>query len=98
MPPPPNTPQFDAPGEREALASPAEVEADMSDIPGSLALPRAILVLVGALLIIVGMTAELKVGETAAMGRLKRWARLPEAILRLSPRGGRQGITLGLAD
>jgi signal transduction histidine kinase len=74
----------------------------MSDTLGSLALPLAILVLVGALFIIVQMTAALRVGEAAAMARLQRWAHLPEAILRLSVapnlEAAVQGMTLALAE
>ncbi|MEW6568575.1 MAG: ATP-binding protein [Chloroflexota bacterium] len=74
----------------------------MNEILGSLALPLAILFLVGALFVIVQMTAALRVGETAAVGRLKRWAHLPEAILRLSaaPNIGAavQGMTLALGE
>ena len=74
----------------------------MKEILGSLALPLGILILVGAVFVIVQMTAALRVGETAAMSRLKRWARLPEAILRLSVapnlEAAVQGMTLALAE
>jgi hypothetical protein len=74
----------------------------MADMLGSLGIPLAILVLVGALFIIVQITAALGVGETAAMGRLRRWAHLPEAILRLSGapnlEAAVQGMTLALAE
>jgi len=74
----------------------------MTEILGSLALPLGILILVGTLFVIAQMTAALRVGETAAMGRLKRWAHLPEAILRLSVapnlEAAVQGMTLALAE
>ena len=74
----------------------------MEQILGSLALPLAILVLVGVVFIVVQTTAALRVGETAAMVRLKRWVRLPEAILRLSVapnlEAAVQGMTLALAE
>ena len=74
----------------------------MSDILGSLALPLAILVMVGALFIVVQMTTALRVGEAAAVGRLKRWAHLPEAILRLSVapnlEAAVKGMTLALGE
>ncbi len=56
----------------------------MDGIAQSLLLPAAILVLLGALFIIVQMTAAVRVGEGEAIRRLKRWRTLPEAILRLA--------------
>jgi len=43
-----------------------------------------ILILLGALFILVQMIAAVRVGERAAIARLHRWRKLPEAILRLS--------------
>ncbi len=74
----------------------------MEEILGNLVVPLAILILVGAVFVVVQMTAAVRVGETAAMSRLKRWRRLPEAILRLfaalNIEAAVQGMTLALAE
>jgi len=48
------------------------------------------------------MTPALRVGEAAAMGRLNRWAHLPDSILRLAVapnlEAAVQGMTLALAE
>ena len=68
----------------------------------TLLLPAAILILLGALFIIVQMTAAVRVGEGEAMRRLKKWRKLPEAILRLAtaptPRAALSGMTVSLAE
>jgi signal transduction histidine kinase len=74
----------------------------MGEVIGRLALPLGILILASAIFVLVQAVAAFGVGETVAMGRLKRWARLPEAIQRLSVapnlEAAVQGMTLALAD
>lgn len=79
-----------------------EEEQGVEGLFGSLAVPLAILILLGALFIVVQMTAALKVGEAAAISRVRRWARLPEAFLRLTAapniEAAVQGLTLAVAE
>ena len=89
----------------KALADPTRIgeeEQGVEGVLGSLAVPLAILIVLGALFIIVQMTAALRVGEAAAISRVRRWARLPEALLRLSAapnvEAAVQGMTLAVAD
>lgn len=74
----------------------------MSEILRSLLVPLGILLALGALFVIVQVTAAVRVGETAAMSRLGRWRRLPEAVLRLSTapnvEAALSGMTAALAD
>ena len=74
----------------------------MDGLTQSLLLPIGILVLLGAIFLIVQMTAAVRVGEGEAIRRLKRWRRLPETILRLAtapnPRAALAGMTDSLAE
>ena len=70
----------------------------MGSIVQSLLLPAAILVLLGAVFIIVQMTAAVRVGEGEAIRRLKRWRTLPEAILRLATAPTPQVAIAGMTE
>ncbi len=74
----------------------------MSEILNSLLVPLGILVLLGALFLTVQVVAAVRVGEAAAMSRLRRWRNLPEAVLRLSAapniEAAVQGMTGALAE